>query len=269
MKVFYILLLITSYSYSQNIYWEIIEEYHKKIREEVSHQTVDDTYSLFSKPSIFKKEVNFNEIKILPKKIPTILENQSIPRAITYYGSWKRNITATVFWVGEGSSEYSASHNRSSAWDVKWLETYGGVDTPKDREGYLPKGFKPNHTPFYIALPFNDLRKGKMKTESLDIIPWFEDKFITNTKSVCENVWVMLHKNGEFCYAQWKDVGPFRTDDALYVFGDSRPQKNPNRNVGIDISPAVRDFLKVDGYSILDWKFIPEEEVPEGPWKTW
>jgi hypothetical protein len=38
-------------------------------------------------------------------------------------------------------------------------------------------------------------------------------------------------------------VGPFNTDSAGYVFGDQRPSPNVNHGGGIDVSPAVRDYL--------------------------
>ena len=67
-------------------------------------------------------------------------------------------------------------------------------------------------------------------------------------------------------YAQWEDCGPWRTDHASYVFGDDRPRKGLNRGAGLDVSPAVRDFLGMDGSDVADWKFMDFDEVPDGPW---
>ena len=67
------------------------------------------------------------------------------------------NITATVFWIGEpGSEENGYIPNNSSAWDDLWLQHYGGVDDPSNRNGYFPANFTPKENPFYIALPYND-----------------------------------------------------------------------------------------------------------------
>lgn len=66
------------------------------------------------------------------------------------------------------------------------------------------------------------------------------------------------------CYAQWEDVGPFRTDHATYVFGDERLLPNPNHGAGIDVSPAVRDYLGLTAVDIVDWRFVEEAEVPTG-----
>ena len=47
-----------------------------------------------------------------------------------------RNITATIFWIGEGSTK--GHGNVVSAWDRRWVEHYGGVDSPYDRFGFFP-----------------------------------------------------------------------------------------------------------------------------------
>ena len=58
-------------------------------------------------------------------------------------------------------------------------------------------------------------------------------------------------------------------DDWRYVFNGERPRPNPNQNAGIDISPAVRDFLGMKGNADVDWKFVEDYEVPMGPWARW
>jgi hypothetical protein len=67
-------------------------------------------------------------------------------------------------------------------------------------------------------------------------------------------------------YAQWDDVGPFRTNQVEYVFGDGRPGRNANQDAGIDVSPAIRDYLGLGSLDRIDWKFAEEKEVPVGPW---
>lgn len=73
--------------------------------------------------------------------------------------AWKRNVVATVFWVGEQPTENNPTPNNKSAWDVNWQANFGGYDDPNSREGYLPKDFAPSLNPFYIALPYNDIGK--------------------------------------------------------------------------------------------------------------
>jgi hypothetical protein len=86
-------------------------------------------------------------------------------------------------------------------------------------------------------------------------------------ESVCKNRWVMVQKNGRVCYAQWEDVGPFTSDDAGYVFGTAEPKNHKNHGAGLDVSPAVRDELSLSGMDTVDWKFVNDDDVPQGPWK--
>jgi hypothetical protein len=73
---------------------------------------------------------------------------------------WKTNINTTVFWIGEGSA-------KSSAWNTNWLQSNNGVDSPQYRNGYSPAGHAPTVSPFYVALPFNDLTFPKKAREYL------------------------------------------------------------------------------------------------------
>jgi len=56
-------------------------------------------------------------------------------------------------------------------------------------------------------------------------------------------------------------------DDKAYVFGTSQPQNTVNDNAGLDVSPAVRDYLGLNDIDKTDWQFVDEEDVPDGPWK--
>lgn len=183
---------------------------------------------------------------------------------------WRRNIRATIFWVGEKATPRNPTPNDASSWDPQWQQNFGGVDTPDKRDGYLPADFVPRQTPFYIALPYNDLvAGGGHQPEASEVIPWFWKLHTSPTKSVCHGRWLAIHREGRICYAMWRDSGPFYTDDWEYVFRNARPKKNPNGNAGIDVSPAVRDYLKMEGNDLLDWKFVEDFAVPDGPWKNW
>lgn len=183
---------------------------------------------------------------------------------------WRRGITATVFWVGEKSSERNPTPNHASSWDPNWQTNYGGVDSPSNRSGHNPAAFSPKLNPFYIALPYNDIAPGGAHhPEASEVIPWFWKAYKGDWTSVCKGRWIAIHYRNKVCYAQWEDCGPFSTDDWQYVFNGKPPKPNPNGNAGIDISPAVRDYLQIrSGYRVA-WKFMENQDVPAGPWTSW
>jgi hypothetical protein len=186
---------------------------------------------------------------------------------------WKLNIVSTVFWIGEQPTPNNPTPNDKSSWDMEWAINYGGYDDPNPAnrtDRYHPTGFIPKLNPFYIALPYNDVQGGtwRTKVEARQIIPWFHREFKRSGHTVLKGRWVAIRRNGKVCYAQWEDVGPFETDDWRYVFGDSRPRTTGNGGAGLDVSPAVRDFLDFNsGHATCDWRFVDVQEVQEGPWK--
>jgi hypothetical protein len=86
---------------------------------------------------------------------------------------------------------------------------------------------------------------------------------------VCKGHWLEIRHGAKICYAQWEDVGPFCTDSAGYVFGDQRPSLNVKRSAGIDVSPAVRDYLGLGSLDLVDWRFVEQVDVPAGPWSLY
>lgn len=181
---------------------------------------------------------------------------------------WKPSICTTVFWIGEKPSGGNPVPNHASSWDENWMRSYGGFDSPNpdERKGFLPARFKPRQNPFYVALPYNDMTSNGHKAEARKIIPWYKNEFESLHKSVCKGRWIAIRKGDRVCYAQWEDAGPFCTDDADYVFGNARPNANANNDAGLDVSPAVRDYLGLDGTDVTDWRFVDLDEVPQGPW---
>jgi len=181
---------------------------------------------------------------------------------------WKERIMTTTFWIGEDAAKNNPVPNDKSSWDTKWEQNFGGYDTPdrSQRIGFRPAGFIPRQNPFYIALPYNDIGRGGTKKEASKVIPWFHREFERCGKSVIKGRWVAIHYKGRVCFAQWEDVGPFRTDHHEYVFGNDRPSHNRNKSAGLDVSPAVRDYLGLKGNDYTDWKFVEIHEVPRGPW---
>ena len=108
---------------------------------------------------------------------------------------------------------------------------------------YIPINFVPRQNPFYCALPYNDVTHGQFKPEAPLVIPWFRQAFVQQGHSVCKDRWVAIRNGNRVCYAQWEDCGPFRTDHYQYVFRNERPKPNLNHGAGLDVSPAVRDYL--------------------------
>jgi len=163
---------------------------------------------------------------------------------------WHHEIGTTIFWVGELPHRGDPGNLRS-AWDSQWLLT------------------APRQNPFYVALPFNDIDDhDHTKPEAWAVIPWFRSAFVRDGRSVCKDRWVAIRHANKVCYARWEDVGPFQTDHWQYVFGNERPLPNRNGNAGLDVSPAVRDYLGLNALDCCDWCFVEARSVPPGPWRA-
>src|SRR6185369_12284865 len=183
---------------------------------------------------------------------------------------WKSNIVTTIFWIGEKPSENNPVPNRTSSWDNQWTKNYGGVDdpVPAHRSNYVPVKFTPKLNPFYCALPYNDKAREGHRPEASRVVPWFNEAYQGPAVSTCKGRWVAIRKGNRTAYAQWEDAGPFRTDHWQYVFGNERPKPNLNKGAGLDVSPAVRDYLGLKQTDVTDWRFVDFSEVPLGPWST-
>lgn len=184
---------------------------------------------------------------------------------------WKKDITATVFWIGETPTANNPTPNNKSSWDTAWQENFGGFDDPNVEKRclitYRPLNFTPRLNPFYIALPYNDCVNSRAhKPEAARVIPWFNRDFVKPGQSVCKGKWVQIFYKGKYCFAQWEDCGPFNTEDWAYVFGSAAPKNNSNKGAGIDISPAVRDYLGMKSGEKVHWRFVEFNRIPRGPW---
>lgn len=185
-------------------------------------------------------------------------EQVSKDKCLVY--SWRENVWTTTFWIGQGSlpSVPGSSSNRKSAWDRNWVASFGGVDHPTKRTGYRPAAFRPKQNTFYFALPFNDL---KCRETAAKWVPWW-DPTVPRWTSQVKGRWIAIEHNGRVAYAQWKDVGPWVTHDPEYIF---RGEKHRGK-AGLDVSPAVRDYLGLKGSGYTRWRFVDEQDVPPGPW---
>lgn len=195
----------------------------------------------------------------------------TLPRTTYSRYPWKTEIVATVFWIGEEPGENNPTPNNKSSWDTEWEKNFGGLDDPDPMArtaNYVPKKFVPKLNPFYIALPYNDVQTwGVTKPEAYVKIPWFKQRFTKPGKTVLKGQWLAIRYGTRVCYAQWEDCGPFQTDDVNYVFGNARPANTSNNGAGIDISPAVRDYLGMKSGAKCDWRFVDVGEIPDGPWR--
>ena len=183
---------------------------------------------------------------------------------------WKKEIVTTIFWIGEKPAPNNPVPNRVSSWDPDWTKNYGGLDDPNpaNRSNYIPVKFTPRQNPFYCALPYNDKAREGHRPEAPRVVPWFNDAYQGPAVSTCKGRWIAIRKGNRVAYAQWEDAGPFRTDHWQYVFGNERPKPNLNKGAGLDVSPAVRDYLGLQSTDVTDWRFVDFSEVPRGPWAT-
>ena len=181
---------------------------------------------------------------------------------------WKKEIVTTVFWIGEDPTDNNPVPNDSSSWDKAWTKSYGGYDNPNParRQNYTPVNFTPRQNPFYCALPYNDKAREGHRPEAPKVVPWFQEAYQGPAVSTCKGRWIAIRKGNRTVYAQWEDAGPFRTDHWQYVFGNERPKPNLNKGAGLDVSPAVRDYLGLAPTDVTDWKFVDFKDVPPGPW---
>ncbi|MFN2507795.1 MAG: hypothetical protein ABR589_03380 [Chthoniobacterales bacterium] len=198
---------------------------------------------------------------------PTSRTLSAAPAATRQF-PWRQNIVTTVFWIGERPTANNPVPNKSSSWDANWTRNYGGYDNPDpgDRRDFIPVNFTPQQNPFYCALPYNDKARTGHRSEAPNVVPWFKEAYQGPAVSTCKGRWIAIRKGNKTVYAQWEDAGPFRTDHWQYVFGNERPKPNLNQGAGLDVSPAVRDYLGLQDTDVTDWKFVEFKDVPSGPW---
>lgn len=191
---------------------------------------------------------------------------------------WKTYVTCTIFWVGEQAAGRNRVSNFKSSWDQEWSTNFGGTDDPDPANRianhstgeFRPKAFIPKLNPFYIALPYNDvLTYNQHKPEASRVIPWFTRMAPQPGKTVCKGRWIQIFNGSRSCYGQWEDCGPWETDDWEFVFGNKPPKTSENGSAGIDLSPAIRDYLGLKSGQKVHWRFVEASQVPYGPWKKY
>jgi hypothetical protein len=185
-------------------------------------------------------------------------------KAMPSRAKFKKTMT-TIFWIGEdANAENAFIPNYASFWDPHWLKNFGGVDSPAHRNGYMPSAFTPKQNPFYVALPYGETKENGALKESAKMIPGYGG----GKEPLTKNRWVEIRRNGKSCFAQWQDVGPYEADDFDWVFGGATKPKNTfGLKAGLDISPAVAEYLGMHDSGIAEWRFVEEKGLPDGPWK--
>ncbi len=121
----------------------------------------------------------------------------------------------------------------------------------------------------FTARSYNDKACSGHRPEAPRVVPWFKVAYQGPAVSTCKGRWVAICKGNRTVYAQWEDAGPFRTDHWQYVFGNERPKRNLNKGAGLDVSPAVRDYLGLKETDVTDWQFVEVRDVPPGPWRSY
>ena len=215
---------------------------------------------------------------VIPTGLGAPVSEQAVAPSARVLYPWKTNITVTIFWCGEQPTERNPTPNCKSSWDTEWAINFGGYDDPNpanrvashSKGEFRPKGFVPRLNPFYIALPYNDVAGwSSHKSEAARVIPWFKRLSPAPGKTVLKGRWVEIYYGKRSCYAQWEDCGPWVTDDWAYVFGKNRPKATQNGAAGIDVSPAIRDYLGLSSGKKVHWRFVEEAQVPYGAWKKY
>ncbi len=202
---------------------------------------------------------------------------------------WHTDIVATTFWVGEEFDPTAEDGSQSiSTYDDAWLLSYGGCDGVIEdgvcrterrsaANGWFPTSMNPLQNPFYLDLPFDDVNDPRAAAMRAEVVPWADEEPYASMlddpdTSIMKDRWVELRRGGRTCFGQVEDAGPGRYDDARYVFGsrDARPTNGRFNGAGMDVSPAINGclgFTELNGEDDrVDWRFVDEQDVPEGPW---
>jgi hypothetical protein len=184
--------------------------------------------------------------------------NQQIPLHFTGHAyPWHNGILTTIFWIGNNLPDWS-SPGGSMPFDPN------GPAEVSSATGYGPAGGVLKINPFYVALPFNDLKFPDLARQWMPVGWNPRPKSNGEPVSACQGRWIeMKSASGRICFAQWEDVGPLWTDDAAYVFGSESPRQGKS---GLDVSPAVAKYLGMDGHALLSWRFVDDKDVLPGVW---
>jgi hypothetical protein len=182
---------------------------------------------------------------------PPVVEALPIVEGSNY--PWHYDITATMFWLGEEAGPDNGwISNVSTAWESPVADSVNE---------------------WYIAVPYNDMEYVDGQTQNkaeVVQIPWYDESLAEGYDfySYIKNRWIMVQAGDKVAYGQIVDSGPHGEELFDYVInGGAFSNPASSNNAGIDLSPVMTEHLGLDGRDPVDWKFVEESEVPEGPWK--
>jgi hypothetical protein len=206
--------------------------------------------------SLPRLQAEANRVPESPEAQGFFASQEPWPKSLHNIYPWHAYIAASEFWIGQNG-------DKASAWAADWVRENGGSDSPDDRNGYAAGGHASGVNPFYVALPFDDLKHPQL-TQTWLPRGWARAPKNGKAVSSCKDRWVELkNARGDVCFAQWEDVGPGADAQPEYVFAEGAP-KSP----GIDVSPAVAAYLNLTnaGPKIVSWRFVDDAEVRPGAW---
>ncbi len=209
------------------------------------------------------------QLDVLSMRAATHTPSKGLPDSGSFeIYPYHRNIVTTVFWVGEPADNSNGYvGNSASAWDDSWQRHFGGLDSPVQRTAFRPIAFVPGENTFYTALPYSDVNENGDRKPTATRCPQFY-YHASQPFSWCKNSWIAISHADKTVYAQWEDSGPFESDDTAYVFGTSQPRNHFGERAGLDVSPAVRDYLSLQDVDHTDWRFMAADSIPNGPWHS-
>ncbi len=204
--------------------------------------------------------------------------SSSAPRHVRYEGRIAPPPSVLPGWEPEFVPEPGEPEEQESNWHRDIVATSFDLLRKRNPRTAWNEGRPLLINPYHVALPFNDR------------LPGHEEY------GPCQGRWVEIvnPETGRRVYAQWEDVGPWFVNDAEYVFdetgtvrplaekcigkrlniyGETRRRQGGRRlrrvrnAAGIDLSPWVTRSLGITGKAFVNWRFVDEEEVPDGPWK--
>lgn len=233
--------------------------------------------------TIESKQTLYNERKVIEDKSQNFtFENISLDEI-------NEEIYFELSLIIDGDFIMKTDTSDSPVLNAKWHQNIKtSYFLPEDSNGNPLKGTWNNYlteeNPFYFALPYRDFYYTVDGSEE----PVRKDYYgISDVK----NRWIeILYIDGDnkvSVYAQWVDVGPWNYYDPYYVFGDQRPYAEmgidmgwsskgyrETNKAGLDVSPTVMEYLSdivnqdflSEGIMEVNWRFVEEKDVPDGPW---
>ncbi|MFW5981257.1 MAG: hypothetical protein ACOCRU_01640 [bacterium] len=291
-----IMLFISLFSCSNNSYQQLILTHYPEYVQEgeafyVSGELINSTTSASQKAEIWltvkgidSKRVLYNDELIITD------QSQKFVFEDIVLNDLDENIFFELKLIIDGNFISKIDNSNKPVLLAKWHENIRTTYfLAEDAEGNPLKStwnkYLTEENPFYFALPYRDFYyfvDGSEEPVKKDYYgvgdvknKWIEILYIDDQKQV-------------LAYAQWVDVGPWNYYDPYYVFEYQRPYAEigidmgwssegyrETNKAGLDVSPDVMIYLGEqlekdlisEGIIEVNWRFVEEDDVPDGPWK--